>query len=398
MGKIAQSTTKYLIEADFIAEGLVEKPDVIGAVFGQTEGLLGQDLDLRELQKSGRIGRIDVELREKDGKTEGTIYIPSSLDSSETALIAAAIETIERIGPCEAKITLRDVKDIREVKREYVVDRAKEILQKLMKEQPDADALAEAIKGSVRTSEIIEHNGIECGPDAVNAEEVILVEGRADVINLLKAGIKNVAAIGGTASTRKLEEFTRNKKVTAFLDGDRGGDLVLKKLSRFVKVDYVARAPDGKEVEELADKEIFICLKQKLPFVEAIKKKYSIKKPRKHETMEEHQEYKENKEFLTPERKQKIIDILDKMVGTRAAYVFNEKMKMVDKLPLTQFTAENKSLENAKIVLIDGTITKEIAEEANKAGVEYLIASSAEKKFTMEKTKILTSEDLTNNF
>ncbi|MEM5777695.1 MAG: DNA primase DnaG [Candidatus Aenigmatarchaeota archaeon] len=399
MGKIAQSTTKYLIEADFIAEGLVEKPDVIGAVFGQTEGLLGQDLDLRELQKSGRIGRIDVELREKEGKTEGTIYIPSSLDSSETALIAAAIETIERIGPCEAKITLRDVKDIREVKREYVIDRAKEILQKLMKEQPDADALAEAIKGSVRTSEIIEHNGIECGPDAVDAEEIILVEGRADVINLLKAGIKNVAAIGGTSTTKKLEEFTRNKKVTAFLDGDRGGDLVLKKLSRFVKVDYVARAPDGKEVEELADKEIFMCLKQKLPFVEAIKKKYTVKKTRKHENIQEYQEQIEEKtDFLTPEKKQKIIDILDKMVGTRAAYVFNEKMKMIDKLPLTQFTAENKSLENAKIVLIDGTITKEIAEEANKASVEYLIASSAEKKFTMGKTKILTPEDLTNNF
>lgn len=391
MGKIAQSTTKYLIEADFIAEGLVEKPDVIGAVFGQTEGLLGQDLDLRELQKSGRIGRIDVELKEKDGKTEGTIYIPSSLDSSETALIAAAIETIERIGPCEAKITLRDVKDIREVKREYVVDRAKEILQKLMKEQPDADVLAETIKGSVRSSEIIEYNGIECGPDAVNAEEVILVEGRADVANLLKAGIKNVAAIGGTAGSRNLAEFTKNKKVTAFLDGDRGGDLVLKKLSRIVKIDFVARAPDGKEVEELADKEIFIAIRQKLPFVEAIKKKYGRKIQRQQPVIEE------PKEMMTQEKKKKVLDILDKMVGTRAVYVYNEKMKMVAKLPITQFNEDNDSIKNAKIVLVDGTITKEIAEAADKAGVEYLIASTAEKKFTTEKTKILTAEDLSNN-
>jgi DNA primase len=379
-----------LIEADFVAEGLVEKPDVIGAVFGQTEGLLGQDLDLRELQKSGRIGRIDVELREKEGKTEGTIYIPSSLDSSETALIAAAVETIERIGPCEAKITLRDVKDIREVKREYVVDRAKEILQKLMKEQPDADSLAETIKGSVRSSEVIEYNGIECGPDAVNAEEIILVEGRADVINLLKAGIKNVAAIGGTSGSRNLTEFTRNKRVIAFLDGDRGGDLVLKKLSRFVKVDFVARAPEGKEVEELADKEIFIALKQKLPFVEAIKKRRQKKGFLPREISEEPVEG----DFLKPQMKQKMLDILDKMVGTRAAYVFNEKMRMVEKLPLTQFTEDNKALKDAKIVLIDGSITKEIAEAADKAGVEYLVASSAEKKFNTEKTKIFTSEDL----
>jgi len=385
MGKIAQSTTKYLIEANFIAEGVVEKPDVIGAIFGQTEGLLGPDLDLRELQKSGRIGRIDVELRETEGRTEGTIYIPSSLDSSETALIAAAVETIERIGPCEAKVTLKDVKDIREMKREYIIDRAKEILQKLMKEQPDADALAEAIKGSVRSSEIIEYNGIECGPDAVNAEEIILVEGRADVINLLKVGIKNVAAIGGTSTGKNLTEFTKNKKVIAFLDGDRGGDLVLKKLSRFVKVDYVARAPEGKEVEELTDKEIFLALKQKRPFGEVIKKKY-----RKEFLPRE-------EDFLTVQLKQKILDILDKMVGTRAVYVFNEKMKMLDKLPLTQFSETTKSLQGAKIVLIDGTITKDIAEIADKLGITYLVAPSAEKKFTTEKTKILTLEDLTDN-
>ena len=129
MAKLAQSTIKYLIEADFSANGVVEKPDVIGAIFGQTEGLLGQDLDLRELQRTGRIGRIEVNLKEDKGTTSGTIQIPSSLDASETSLIAAAVETIERIGPCESSIKLRAIKDIRMVKRDYVVDRAKEILQ-----------------------------------------------------------------------------------------------------------------------------------------------------------------------------------------------------------------------------------------------------------------------------
>lgn len=45
------STAKYVVEARFTVEGVVEKPDVIGAIFGQTEGLFGPDLDLRELQK-----------------------------------------------------------------------------------------------------------------------------------------------------------------------------------------------------------------------------------------------------------------------------------------------------------------------------------------------------------
>jgi len=132
MAKLAQSTTKYLIEADFTANGVVEKPDVIGAIFGQTEGLLGQDLDLRELQRTGRIGRIEVTLKTNKGKTTGKILIPSSLDGSETALIAAAIETIERIGPCDSYIKLKSVKDVRALKREYVIDRAKRILSKLL--------------------------------------------------------------------------------------------------------------------------------------------------------------------------------------------------------------------------------------------------------------------------
>ena len=61
------STTKYIINAQFEVDGVVEKPDVVGAIFGQTEGLLGEDLDLRELQKTGRIGRIDISVKSRNG-------------------------------------------------------------------------------------------------------------------------------------------------------------------------------------------------------------------------------------------------------------------------------------------------------------------------------------------
>ena len=95
MSKLAQSFVKYVIHARFEASGIVEKPDVIGAIFGQTEGLLGDELDLRELQRTGRIGRIDVILRTRNGRSEGDIIVPSSLDMSETAIIASALETID---------------------------------------------------------------------------------------------------------------------------------------------------------------------------------------------------------------------------------------------------------------------------------------------------------------
>jgi len=307
MGKLAQSTIKYLIEADFTANGLVEKPDVIGAIFGQTEGLLGQDLDLRELQRTGRIGRIEVTLKETKRKTTGEIIIPSSLDGSETALIAAAVETIERIGPCESSIKLKAVKDIRAVKRDYVVDRAKRILTKLIEDEiPSTTELTEKIKESVRTAEITEYKGLPCGSDILPSDELIIVEGRADVLALLKHGIKNVIATGGTSIPTTIIELSKEKITTVFLDGDRGGDLILKELLQLTNLDYVARAPDGKEVEELTKKEIFKALRSRIPI---------------------EQMASETKKTLNSKTKNKISTVLDKMIGTRAAYIFDESMK-----------------------------------------------------------------------
>src|SRR4030042_4311760 len=98
-------TIKYVIHAKFEIQRVVDKPDVIGAVFGQTEGLFGPELDLRELQKTGRIGRIEIDLHSKNDHTFGTITIPTSLDRVSTALIAASIERITRVGPCSAKVS-----------------------------------------------------------------------------------------------------------------------------------------------------------------------------------------------------------------------------------------------------------------------------------------------------
>jgi len=270
MGKLAQSTIKYLIEAEFSCEGIVEKPDVIGAIFGQTEGLLGQDLDLRELQRSGRIGRIDVELTNtEDGKTVGKFYVPSSLDSSETALIAAAFETIERIGPCSSKVRIVSVRDVREDKRKYVLKRAKDILQRLVQEEiPPTSALTEKVKEGVRTAQISEYKGLPCGPDVPNCEELILVEGRADVLNLLRSGIRNVIAIGGTTIPKEIIELSRERITTLFVDGDRAGDLIIKEVLQLSDVDYIAKAPEGKEVEELSRKEIFKALRDRIPVEE----------------------------------------------------------------------------------------------------------------------------------
>lgn len=266
MAKLAQSTTKYLIEAEFSADGVVEKPDVIGAIFGQTEGLLGQDLDLRELQRTGRIGRIDVEINNEDGKTSGKIIIPSSLDSSETALIAASFETIERIGPCTATVKTTSVKDVRVMKREFMVGRAKDILQRLVGEElPVTSDLTETIRENIRTARIQEYKGLPAGPDIDMFDELIIVEGRADILNLLKNGVNNCIAIGGDEIPPEILELTKEKLITLFVDGDRGGELITKRIMQVAEIDFIAKAPEGKEVEELTKKEVFKSLREKIP-------------------------------------------------------------------------------------------------------------------------------------
>ncbi len=269
MGKTYIDTVKYLVYANVEIDGMVEKPDVVGAVFGQTEGLLGDELDLRDLQKNGRIGRIEVDLQPRGGRSAGKIKLPSSLDMVETCILAAALETVDRVGPCEAKITIEKVEDTRNSKRKILVDRAKSLLKSLLtNEIPESKEISEMVRQEVKVAEIEEYGPekLPCGPGIDKADAIVIVEGRADVINLLKNDITNVVAVGGANVTNAIAKLAREKEVTVFLDGDRGGDIILTELARVADIDFVARAPAGKEVEELTRKELIKCLRAKVPY------------------------------------------------------------------------------------------------------------------------------------
>ena len=270
MAKTYIDTVKYLIYADVDVDGMVDKPDVVGAIFGQTEGLLGEDLDLRDLQKNGRIGRIEVDLKGRGGRTKGVIKVPSSLDMVETCIIGAAIETVERVGPCEANIKISQVEDTRNLKRGKLIDRSKVLLRNLINtEMPESQEISDMVREEVKAAEITTYgkDKLPSGPGIGRAESVILVEGRADVVNLLKKDLSNVVAIGGAKVPPGVITITKEKEVTVFLDGDRGGDMILRELvNKGADIDFLARAPAGKEVEELTRKEVMKCLKNRLPF------------------------------------------------------------------------------------------------------------------------------------
>ena len=265
---IDPNTTKYMVRARINADGIIEKPDVVGAIFGQTEGLLGDELDLRDLQKSGRIGRIEVEIVSKGGKSDGIIYMSSSLDQVETVILASALETVDRVGPCRASIHVLGIEDVRVTKREKVVERAKELLNDLIKQSKGSSYdLMDSVRQSVQVEEITTYGKDRCpaGPNVKDSEAIIIVEGRSDVLNLLKAGIKNAIAVEGTNVPKTIQDLSRERVATAFVDGDRGGELILRELFQVAEVDFVARAPRAHEVEELTAKQIVKCLRNKVP-------------------------------------------------------------------------------------------------------------------------------------
>ena len=264
---MSDQKAKYMIHATIKADGTIQRKDVVGAIFGQTEGLLGEELQLRKLQRTGRIGHVDVELNSTKGKVSGMILLPSSLDQVSTAVVGAALETIERIGPCKATIKVSRIENIHSVKRDTVIDRAKDLLLGIVNDgSNDSKSILDEVRSVLTLGTETNISGMTCGPNAAGSEALIIVEGRNDVRNLLKFGIKNAIATMGANVKDELVELAQGKSnVTAFCDGDRGGKLLLMELSGALgkSLTHVAMAPESREVEHLEGKVVTKCLNQK---------------------------------------------------------------------------------------------------------------------------------------
>jgi DNA primase len=351
-------TVKYVICAKFEVEGVVEKPDVIGAVFGQTEGLFGSELDLRELQKSGRIGRIQIELQSKQDKTTGSITIPTSLDRVSTAIIAASLESINRVGPCDSKVVLEKVEDIRDARRRTIIDRAKQILHEwTIRSLPSTEEIFREVSETLKAPKVEKYGPekLSAGPRIDDAKEMIIVEGRADVINLLKCGIGNVIALEGAKIPETIIKLSKEKEATAFLDGDRGGDLILKELLQVARLKYVARAPSGKEVEELTSKDVLTLLQRRVP-IEKIK-------PRK---------ARDRRRIIVPKQ---IVKAAKELNGTLEAVLFNGKLEQINRLSVGELAEKLQQIDGVDTVVFDGVITKRLVDIADDKKIKHLIAA-----------------------
>ena len=416
MGKISPVAAKYIIHTNIEIEGIVDRPDVIGAIFGQTEGLLGADLELRELQKSGRIGRIEVNTETRSGKTKGTIIIPSSLDKAETSIVGAALEIIQRIGPCNAKLDVTNIEDVRISKRSMVIERAKELLKKMMEStMPDSQELADEVTASVRVMEIVEYgkDRLPAGPAINESDEVIIVEGRADVLNLLKHGLKNAIAINGTSVPETIIELCSKKVVTAFVDGDRGGNLIIKELTSVADIDFVTKAPDGKEVEEITKKEIHKALRSRISGEQA---KLELSKEPERTSMElvkrqqphgqPHQQFQRPMQRpyqpipsirriqISAEEKNKFKSMLEDLIGTRGAEILDSKLSVLGKVPISEVQTTLKSMNNVHAVVFEGSIEREIVKAAEEGNVKFLVGMDSKVRQNETRVNLLTVNEL----
>lgn len=386
MGGISPNAAKYLIRISFEVEGIVDKSDVIGAIFGQTEGLFNEEYDFRSLLEKGRIGRIIVDLDVRDNRTVGKILIPSNLDKAETALIASIAENVDRIGPYSAKLTLESIEDTRLERLSKIIGRAKEILESWEKSQRKLDVkeMLQDLVSKVREAYVVQYGPerLDAGPDVETADSIIIVEGRADVLNLLRYGYRNVISLGGASERvpKTIIDLCRTKEATVFLDGDRGGDLILKRLLEVADIDFVARAPQGREVEELTGKEIMKALMGRVPVSQVLQQERSQSSHQQvpgPQTQQQQEEVHQIQQRPRPPIPEKIGGYVKSLGGTLEAVVLDPEFNELAKMPVKELADRLQTLDQGRpyAVVFDGVISQRILDIAGEKGIRYVVGS-----------------------
>jgi DNA primase len=239
----------------------------------------------------------------------------------------------------------------------------------------------------------------------------------------LKYGIKNVIAVGGTNIPRTVIDLSKEKITTVFVDGDRGGELILRELLQVADVDFIARAPQTREVEEIPQKLIMKSLKNKIPREqymdmfnikiegkneedkrqENIEKQHQkIKKeffPRKKEQQQPRKEEDEDidvveEPVITTEKQKNYETILNEISGTLKAVLLDENGKQISTIPVRELTDEIKKGDNVSAIVFDGIVTQRLLDIAHNKNVKEIVGIKLGNVVKMPRAvKVLTKND-----
>ena len=381
-GSKSHKAMKYMIRADLKVNGNVQRKDIIGAIMGQTEGLLGDDLELRKLQRTARIGHVDVEMESKGGKITGMIFIPSSMDNVETAIIASSLETIDRVGPCAAKITVVEIQDVRSTKVNAVIDRAKDLLLTMVNSGDAATkTVIEEVRSVLTVGTAKNFHGLTCGPNVESSDALILVEGRNDVRNLLNFGVKNAISCDGAGNIKQeLIDLVKTKgTVILAIDGDRGGEMLFRQLDEMMNIDFVAQAPVGQEWELLPQKTATKCLSQK---IEA--SKFAANLPTDAEKVDKDAWLEDVEDFESEEAPAEIHEYFDHIEDLKKS---NAIFVMVDgtlsePVSAAKIASAAEEAEGVVAMVFNGPVSDRILEIASESEIETVIGTKEGKGFS----------------
>ena len=356
---------KYLVKLRFEVDGVVERADVIGAIFGQTEGLFGPEMNLNELQKSWKVGRIEINLESKNDKTRGEVIVPMSTDIGTAALIAAAVESVDKVGPGSARFNVGAIEDVWGGMWMQIVDRAKLIVRDWSsKTSSEGENVLKDVTESTKRAKVVNYGleNLPAGPGVYSSDLVYLVEGRADVVLFLRAGIENVVALEGTSIPDSIIELGKKKRLIAVLDGDRGGELIEKELAQVMHVEMVIHAPAGKEVEDLTPIDVINMLKAEKAEVPA--------QPRR-------QRQAESPQPRVAEPDEPVVvkarELYPNLNGTLEAILLDQGLQEIGRFPISELVQKMEGTSGAQFLIFDGIVTQRLVESAAKVGVKGII-------------------------
>jgi DNA primase len=290
-----------------------------------------------------------------------------STDIGTAALIAAAVESVDKVGPCSARVTLGAIEDVRATKRKQIVDRAKVIVREWSsKTTSEGENVLKDVTESTKRAKVINYGmeNLPAGPGVYTSELVYLVEGRADVVLFLRAGIENVVALEGTSVPDSIIELGKKKRLIAVLDGDRGGDLIEKELAQVVRVEKVIRAPTGKEVEDLTPIDVLNMLRSER--VEPSPK--PSKRERTAEKVEEKAPAEEDEPIVVKTR-----ELYPNLNGTLEAVLLDQGLQEVGRYPISELVQKMQGAAGAYFLVFDGIVTQRLVESATKVGIKGII-------------------------
>ena len=383
-----ETIVKYLAKLSFEIDGAVDKADIIGAIFGQTEGLFGPEMNLNELQKNWKVGRIEITIESQNGKASGSVTIPMSTDISTVSLIAAAVEQIDKVGPCGSQFKLLSIDDVRAVKRNAIMERAKQISKDWATKSSSEgeDMLKDISESTMQKGKVLAFGKDECpaGPAINTSNEIIVVEGRADILNLMRIGVENTIAVEGTSVPQTIIDLAKTKSLSAFLDGDRGGDLILRELSSVVKLTKVSRAIRGKEVEELTPMELEECLNKSEESYDNRRNRDNYQRRDNYQSRDynswDRDEAPVEKNFseveeMPVELVTKAKEILTELEGSLEAHLYDSSMNELLKVPVNELVKTLEESKDSEHLIFDGIVTERLVELADTNGIKSIITN-----------------------